>query len=149
MSARVCVNVFAFGLYIHPIPILAVLRWPGSVTQAQHAQGGERSSQCRNVCVLWPGCMQVVGQKVAQLEARKRAAVEKEDYDTAKIIKVRACVHANLRCQDPGPQQCVLQARLCTHAACQAAHGCFKVPHQQRYACASVNLYARHAGVHE
>ena len=32
--------------------------------------------------------MQVVGQKIAQLEARKRAAVEKEDYDTAKLIKV-------------------------------------------------------------
>jgi centrosomal protein CEP104 len=31
-----------------------------------------------------------VGQKVAQLEARKRAAVEKEDYDTAKLIKVWA-----------------------------------------------------------
>jgi hypothetical protein len=30
----------------------------------------------------------VVGQKIAQLEARKRAAVEKEDYDTAKLIKV-------------------------------------------------------------
>lgn len=32
--------------------------------------------------------MKVVGQKIAQLEARKRAAVEKEDYDTAKLIKV-------------------------------------------------------------
>jgi centrosomal protein CEP104 len=32
--------------------------------------------------------VQVVGQKIAQLEARKRAAVEKEDYDTAKLIKV-------------------------------------------------------------
>lgn len=32
--------------------------------------------------------MQVVGQKIAQLEARKRAAVEREDYDTAKLIKV-------------------------------------------------------------
>ena len=30
----------------------------------------------------------MVGQKIAQLEARKRAAVEKEDYDTAKLIKV-------------------------------------------------------------
>lgn len=30
----------------------------------------------------------MVGQKIAQLEARKRAAVEKEDYDTAKAIKV-------------------------------------------------------------
>ncbi len=29
----------------------------------------------------------MVGQKIAQLEARKRAAVEKEDYDTAKLIK--------------------------------------------------------------
>ncbi len=28
-----------------------------------------------------------MGQKIAQLEARKRAAVEKEDYDTAKLIK--------------------------------------------------------------
>jgi centrosomal protein CEP104 len=32
--------------------------------------------------------LKVVGQKIAQLEARKRAAVEKEDYDTAKLIKV-------------------------------------------------------------
>lgn len=32
--------------------------------------------------------LQVVGQKIAQLEARKRSAVEKEDYDTAKTIKV-------------------------------------------------------------
>lgn len=31
--------------------------------------------------------LKVVGQKIAQLEARKRAAVEKEDYDTAKLIK--------------------------------------------------------------
>lgn len=33
--------------------------------------------------------LKVVGQRIAQLEARKRAAVEKEDYDTAKAIKVR------------------------------------------------------------
>ncbi len=32
----------------------------------------------------------MLGQKIAQLEARKRAAVEKEDYDTAKLLKVRA-----------------------------------------------------------
>ncbi|MEW5308551.1 MAG: hypothetical protein WDW38_000501 [Sanguina aurantia] len=32
--------------------------------------------------------MAVVGQKIAQLEARKRSAVEKEDYDTAKTIKL-------------------------------------------------------------
>ena len=35
-------------------------------------------------------CMQVVGQKIAQLEQRKKAAVEKEDYDAAKLIKVGA-----------------------------------------------------------
>jgi hypothetical protein len=29
--------------------------------------------------------MQVMGQKIAQLEMRKKAAVEKEDYDTAKV----------------------------------------------------------------
>ncbi len=28
--------------------------------------------------------LKVVGQKVSQLEARKRAALEAEDYDTAK-----------------------------------------------------------------
>lgn len=43
-------------------------------------------------CVLWLQAsierLKVVGQKIAQLEARKRAAVEKEDYDTAKVIKV-------------------------------------------------------------
>eukprot|EP00798_Chlamydomonas_sp_ICE-L_P028474 gene28474-31624_t len=31
--------------------------------------------------------LRVVGQKIAQLEARKRAAVEREDYDEAKLIK--------------------------------------------------------------
>ena len=29
----------------------------------------------------------MVGQKIAQLELRKRAAVEREDYDTAKQLK--------------------------------------------------------------
>lgn len=31
--------------------------------------------------------MQMVGGKIAQLEARKRLAVEREDYDLAKALK--------------------------------------------------------------
>lgn len=31
--------------------------------------------------------LQVVGGKIAQLEARKRLAVEREDYDLAKALK--------------------------------------------------------------
>ncbi len=38
---------------------------------------------CLTGCVL----LQVVGTKIAQLEARKCAAVEKEDYDLAKALK--------------------------------------------------------------
>lgn len=45
--------------------------------------------QQQTCLTAWPGvALQVVGQKIAQLEARKRSAVEKEDYDTAKTIKV-------------------------------------------------------------
>jgi hypothetical protein len=32
----------------------------------------------------------MVGQKIAQLEARKRVAVEQEDYDLAKVSQHRA-----------------------------------------------------------
>lgn len=42
--------------------------------------------------------VQVVGQKIAQLEARKRSAVEKEDYDTAKTIKVGSSCNQGFCC---------------------------------------------------
>jgi hypothetical protein len=35
-----------------------------------------------------PLYLQVLGQKIAELEAKKQTAVEEEDYDTAKRIKV-------------------------------------------------------------
>ena len=62
--------------------------------------------------------LQVVGQKIAQLEARKRAAVEKEDYDTAKVCsmkyqgvrdKAKCSAHASLT---PGPWTQVIKADI-------------------------------------
>lgn len=61
--------------------MVATSKWHYALVQAAHCQ----YKQQLGVAMFR---MQVVGQKIAQLEQRKKAAVEKEDYDAAKLIKV-------------------------------------------------------------
>lgn len=65
---------------------------------------------CTIFCHVLHNVLQAVGGKVAQLEARKRLAVEREDYDLAKALKadidkLRSAGEAAALSRSPGQQQ--------------------------------------------
>lgn len=95
--------------------------------------------------------MQMVGSKVAQLEARKRLAVEREDYDLAKALKADIeklrSAGESAALSSPGQQQQQVQMRASLTAASPAGR-----PQQQQQGAAAEDsgsieaLLAQHSG---